>query len=67
MPDSPSIADQITELAGTPRIFEADGQKVGERSISELIEADKYLTQKANASASSRPFKISQVRPGGLW
>lgn len=62
-----SLDETIEDLATAPREFEADGQKVQERSLRELIEADKYLTQKKRAQSGKPPFRVQQVTRRSLW
>jgi hypothetical protein len=66
MADSSPLADLLQKRAADPRQFEADGQRIGERSLSELIEADKYLSQKARATGGKTAFRVQKVIPAGL-
>jgi hypothetical protein len=61
-----TITDAITDLVGAPRVFETDGQKVQERSLSELIEADKYLEQKRVVKAGGSGIRVQRVHKP-LW
>ena len=66
MAESQPIEDAIGDLANAPRVFETDGQKVQERSLSELIEADKYLEQKRVAKAGGSGIRVQRVSKP-LW
>lgn len=57
--------DNIEELAKAPKKTVTDEGSVEERSINELIEADKY--NKANAIGDSplHGLRVSRCKPGG--
>ncbi|GIK23542.1 MAG: hypothetical protein BroJett005_29560 [Ignavibacteriota bacterium] len=46
MPDDPTIADAIRENAAGPKRAQGDSGSVEQHSISEQIEADRYLASK---------------------
>jgi hypothetical protein len=63
-PTSDSLQREITEALQTaitePQSAETDGVKITNRSIPDLIEADKYLR-----SVRSSGFSIKRIIPGG--
>lgn len=56
------LSTQIESDAAKAKSAEVDGQKIERRPLSELIEADKYLAAKQNASRG--PFFMKIVAPG---
>lgn len=59
------IQDAIGDLATGPQSMSVDGQTVNERSISELIEADKYLKEVAAAKRSKLGLRFAKLIPPG--
>lgn len=63
------ITDAIEDLAQNPANITVGNQSVGERSLTELIEADKYLQQKQVAQNSGGKahfgLRFSQIVPPG--
>ena len=56
----------IEESAAGPAQASGDGQSVTQHNIKDLIEADKYLTQKTAVSANPRfGMKFVKLRPPG--
>lgn len=54
------MTDKISEVAGQPKQYENDGEKITNHSLPELIEADKYLGKKR---ARRNPFAaLGRVR-----
>ncbi len=51
----------IEELAAAPQSVETDGVKVVERSVSELIELQKYQAAKEAASTRRRGVGITKI------
>ena len=64
MSDEP-IQDTIGDLATGPQSISVDGQTVNERSISELIEADKYLKDVAAAKRPKLGIRFAKMNPPG--
>ena len=63
--ESSSLKRQIIENATGPKSAEIDGQKVEQHSLSEVIEADKYLAAKSALKKKSRGLKFSKLQPSG--
>lgn len=59
------IRDAIADLATSPESISVDGQTVNERSISELIEADKYLKEAAAAKRPTLGIRFAKLNPPG--
>lgn len=61
------IETAIAEAAAGPRSASVDGTNVNQRDLRELIEADKYIAEKAAAAAASTspPLKMFKIVPGG--
>lgn len=64
MSDAGDLSEVITTAAKRPLSASGDEGSVQSRSISELIEADRYLASK-RASASGRGFRITKLSPPG--
>lgn len=64
--DGISGAD-LAEAAANPSSFSVDGLSQSNRSLAELIEADKYLRKRANAKRRAHPLTglISRMIPPG--
>lgn len=56
--------DEIADAARNPKMVRTVEGTAEERSISELIAADKYAAQK-NTSAVPWGMKIARTKPGG--
>lgn len=51
----PGVSEtQLAEAAASPASFSVDGLSQSSRSVSELIEADKYLRKRARAAGRRR-------------
>jgi len=59
------IEDQIESDALQPKEVEADGVKVKNHSLSELIEADRYLEGKLASRTDGLGIKRTIMRPPG--
>lgn len=62
------ISDQVEADALKPQSMSSDGQTVVKRSLTELIEADKYTranTAAASPAAMFRSMNCKIVPPGG--
>lgn len=59
------IRDAIEDLATSPQSITVDGQTTSERSISELIEADKYLKEAAAAKRAKLGIRFARLIPPG--
>ena len=55
---SSDIENKITEVAGQPKTYENDGEKITNHSLPELIEADRHLAKKR---AGRNPFAILHI------
>ena len=62
-----TISNFITDVAQSAASVTTDGTSVSERSLSELIEADKYLSGKRAASNPTAGLRLTQLvtGPGG--
>ena len=56
MPDD--LDDAIESAAAQPQQASVDGQSVTQRSLSELIEADRYLARKRAQAAANPNFGV---------
>jgi hypothetical protein len=59
------LRDVIREAAAGPSSVSGDAGTVSQRSLSELIEADKYLAAKESARAPRRGLRFSKLIPPG--
>jgi hypothetical protein len=64
MPEN-EIEKSIEENALGPKSVESDGQKVEQRPIAELIEADRYLNSKKAMQKKGLGIKIAKLIPPG--
>ena len=58
------LEDQIRENAGQPRRASADGVEAEQHSLTEQIEADRYLESK-DAMRQGRGFRLAKMVPPG--
>lgn len=65
MPDGEDLQDVIRDAAEKPASASVDGRSAQARSIGELIEADKYLAEKAAAGKRTLPIRYGKFTPGG--
>ena len=66
--DTAGVSDaDFAEAAATPSSFSVDGLSQTNRSISELIAADKYLRQRARAGRRRHPLSgmVTHLVPPG--
>ena len=56
--------EDLVELAGAPAKMKSDNQEVEERSVSELIELDKYLRAKCAVETTGPPDPFRGLRFG---
>lgn len=63
--NSDDLSQTITDAAGEPLKAAGDEGSMEGRSLSDLIEADRYLASKRVAQGKSRGFKISKFVPPG--
>lgn len=63
-----NLSDQIEQAAGEPVKVRDGSTEVQQRSVSELIEADKHLRKNTRKSPLAGMFRFKQKpgRPGGL-
>ena len=55
----------ITDHAGAPKTVQIDGQTVTQRSISELVQAERYLASRNGVAKNHRGLRFSRVvNPG---
>lgn len=59
-----TIRDAIKQTAQDPKSAQADGVRVDSHPIRDLIEADRYLTQKEAANGTGLPIRIHKIRSG---
>lgn len=59
------LEDRIREAAQEPVSASSDAGSVTQRSLSELIEADRYLASKEAVRSRSRGLKLSKFIPPG--
>jgi len=64
MPDDPTIDDAIRENAAGPKRAQGDSGSVEQHSITEQIEADRYLSSKA-AAKKGLGVRLTRVAPPG--
>jgi hypothetical protein len=62
----PDLSQQIQDAADSPARASVDGTSADARSISELIEADKYLAARRARKSSVLPVRIAKTRPPGI-
>jgi hypothetical protein len=62
---SNDLREEIEAAATTPQNVASDGTQVANRSIAEMIEADKYLKQQASAARGGLGIGINVIRPPG--
>lgn len=65
MADPIDITSQIETAAGTASSVSVDGQTVNERSLTELIEAQKFFDKKKPRPLFGRTIKINRPGPVG--
>lgn len=56
--------DELEDQAATPKQVRTDEGQVLERSVNELIDADRYVGAR-NATAVPWGMKIARTKPGG--
>ena len=61
----PDLSDTIETAAGQPKAASGDAGSVTMPSVSELIEADRYLASKEAASATRRGLNLIKLQPPG--
>lgn len=58
--------DEVTEkLLTQPKTVEVDGQRVENHSVSDLIEAARFLASKNAAKSRRCPLKVTKMAAGG--
>lgn len=63
--ENQDLADAIRESAAGPKKVAGDAGAVEQHSISELIEADKYLASKEAAKSRGLGIKLTKIVPDG--
>lgn len=61
----PDLAEVLLETASGPKKVSGDAGSVEQHSISDLIEADKYLSSKEAAKGRGIGIKLSKIEPDG--
>ncbi|MDD5699407.1 MAG: hypothetical protein PHH77_12405 [Victivallaceae bacterium] len=59
------LEQKIKDNASGPKSAESDGQKVEQHSLSDQIEADRYLNSKAAVKKARSGLKITKMCPPG--
>ena len=62
---SDDLSDSIAEAAKSPKRVQGDAGSVEQHSLSEQIEAYRYLASKNAAKAKNRGLRISKLLPPG--
>ncbi len=62
---SDDLSETIREQAAEPAAMAGDTGSVKQRSVAELIEADRYLASKAAARSPRRGLILTRLRPPG--
>ena len=65
MSAAPDLSSQIQSLANSPAEVSGDAGSVKQRSVSELIEADRYLASKAAMSNPLKGLRFAKIKPPG--
>ena len=52
-------------IAGTPKSIEVDGMKVVNRSVKEIMEAERYEASKAAMLRRDRGIRFTKIRKSG--
>ena len=67
MPDQENgLTETIKDTAASPKLYEVDGEKTDSHSLPDLIEADKYLANKAASKSPMAALKMFKIAaPGG--
>lgn len=61
-----NLSSDITTAAGEAKRLKHGDKEKESRSLSELIEADRYLSDQGNVTASNRRgLVLTKLRPGG--
>ena len=65
MSSAPDLSTQIQSLANGPAEVSGDAGSVKQRSVSELIEADRYLASKAAMANPLKGLRFAKITPPG--
>ena len=65
MSDPVDLSDTIEDLAGAPLKVEADGHKIEEQRLSDVLDADRYLAQKSAAGKKTSGLRFVKLSPPG--
>lgn len=60
-----ATSDEINERADAPLRTRTDEGYIEERSINEMIDADRYTSQKAVSEKAPWGMSVARVKPGG--
>ncbi len=63
--DSSKIEEAMEKLLLEPKAVEADGQRVENQSVANLVEADRYLASKKAMKGRRLPIGICKMASGG--
>lgn len=59
------LAEQIQDVASSPKQHTVDGETVAEHPLRDLIDADQYLGEQAARRRRKLPIRIQQLKPPG--
>jgi hypothetical protein len=62
---SDELASKIDTVAQGPKRVRTDAGEVESQSLSDMIEADKYLSARAATAASNRGLRFNKLIPPG--
>lgn len=65
MSTAPDLSTQIQSLANGPAEVSGDAGSVKQRSVSELIEADRYLASKTAMANPLKGLRFAKITPPG--
>ena len=57
----------IEKLAAQPKVVEVDGQRVENHSLSDAVEADRYLASKKAIAGQRLPIRLGRCVAGSAW
>jgi hypothetical protein len=63
--ESTDLSDAIANAANGPKRVQGDEGEVEQHDLADLIEADRYLQQKAAASNGAKAMRLTKIVPPG--
>lgn len=63
--DAETISQAIMDAVTSPAVMKGDAGEVTERSLSDLIQADRYVAAKTAATNGRRGLRFSRLIPDG--